>query len=92
MLILKPCPFCNEIPILQHIKAHKHFLCNLPEAEDTFTIECTNCSCAMIGHNKEEIINRWNKRGNNMKNDKANATLPYYKFMYQCKNAEKYHR
>lgn len=60
---LLPCPHCGLAVTFDHIPAHTHKIATfMPEAPDTYVIECV-CGAGMCGHeNESEVIERWNKR------------------------------
>lgn len=58
---LKPCPFCGRTPYLNEIPPHTHMLPGLPDCEGECFVEC-NCTCCMSAKDKEEAIEQWNNR------------------------------
>lgn len=62
-LDLSPCPHCGRAVSFDHIPAHKHAVATfMPDAPDTFVIECV-CGAGMCGHDSEqEVRGRWNAR------------------------------
>lgn len=60
---LLTCPHCGRAVTFDHIPAHKHKVATfMPDAPDTFVIECV-CGAGMCGHeSEEEVRTRWNAR------------------------------
>lgn len=58
-----PCPHCGAQVLTDHIPAHQHVIATfIPDATDTFTIECA-CGAGMCGHETmNDLVERWNKR------------------------------
>lgn len=58
-----PCPHCGAQVLTDHIPAHKHTVATfMPDAPDTFVIECA-CGAGMCGHETmNDVVERWNKR------------------------------
>lgn len=60
---LKPCPFCGSEPFVREIEPHTHVLATfMPDYKGGAFVECTGCTAAMSGDNREEVIEAWNKR------------------------------
>lgn len=58
---LKPCPFCGRGATLEEIEPHKHENAILPDHPGSWFVEC-RCGVAMIGDDKQEVAERWNRR------------------------------
>lgn len=58
-----PCPHCGAQVITNHIPAHRHVVATfMPDAPETFVIECA-CGAGMCGHETmNEVVERWNRR------------------------------
>lgn len=56
-LVLKPCPFCGDVPTIKYY-----------DGERSYMISCTNLECPMdfisteLNHDKISIIEIWNTR------------------------------
>lgn len=58
---LKNCPFCGGEVSLDEIEPHKHLNGILPDHPGSWFIECS-CGVGMIGEDKQDVIDRWNRR------------------------------
>jgi len=57
---LKPCPFCGEMPIINHI-SDSLFDCGI----FTYWVVCPRCGIrTQRNRDKTEIIKAWNRRTN----------------------------
>lgn len=62
---LKPCPFCGGEAVIDTIEPHAHMLALLPDYGGETFIECTGCTCAIVGKTEHEAVEAWNRRTDN---------------------------
>lgn len=60
--IVLPCPCCGDEVTLDFIPAHEHPIVGLPDYSGGTFIECNNCTYAMSGKDKQEVLMRHNSR------------------------------
>lgn len=60
--IVLPCPCCGDEVTLDFIPAHEHPIVGLPDYSGGTFIECNNCTYAMSGKDKQEVLMKHNSR------------------------------
>lgn len=49
-----PCPFCGNTPYESHGQN--------PDSKYYLVVMCLSCKVYMKGHDREELVGRWNRR------------------------------